>query len=56
MQELLQNLVEQSGPELSPGEQELFHQLLLSYADALKAPLLILGGQTNCNIVSTLPG
>ena len=34
-QEMLQNLVEEASAELSPGEKDIFHQFLLSFADIM---------------------
>ena len=42
-QELLQSLVEQSGPKLSPSEKELFYQLHSSYADVFAGSTADLG-------------
>ena len=42
-QEMLWNLVEQSGQELSLGEKEIFYQLLLSYADVFAISTADLG-------------
>jgi hypothetical protein len=42
-QEVLLNLVEESGADLSAGERDLFYQLLLSYADVMACSTSDLG-------------
>ena len=45
-QEVVQNIVEQSGAHLSPGERDQFYQLLLEYADVLACSTADLGRTT----------
>ena len=42
-QEILWGLVERAGPDLSPGEKDMFFNLLLSYADVLASSTADLG-------------
>ena len=42
-QKMLWNIVEQSGSDLSPGERDIFYNLLVSYADVLACSTSDLG-------------